>query len=688
VNSPLDKISEAHQEEFAKLKAGRRQTTYLFIFLLTALFVISFAASSVPSASKAREGLERARQEMRARGNDWADTLSEEQSSYALWLKNHGLEIERRIYTQAGHFVFWSVTQVTGAADNSFLSSLLITLHSSLLRVAFILIACWRIWIVGAIIAAIYAARNWKGYFGRDILGQMGTGQFFYSGLKADLSKVSATGAPEKQVTGLACPQLSSETEGDLSALGKTIKKWGVANQTNRMLVRILVAYKEWPAYVSEIDGEAVFNRFFSGANLPQHAAEVLDRLLTLQKEYQEGNTEAPNLEQQFAGSEIAEEKVSSLEYAWLLQHSCHRVLSADMRDCIAEVPAALVATLVLAHFAGKTMAYDFQGGKWIRRSNFPELCSRAVLHSVPDFGEEYVFEERATIRRSLVYGSRRDIFAPVRFPVDLNPETRALRSWVELLLALPHELQSTGDEVEFIGLLHEMHVAWNYGFFDAKQGLPKELSQGTYGTQSNLFIVPVTNLVSLARRVIDGDVIKRAEELASLVSQKQRLEGLSGDGNSMDTNTEKGALHNQGKVFPPLSHVEVRNLAAVHLVEESIVKDWSALRAMLNHYGWLARRVGDYSVPEHGVIFAIVRTDGSVVGSNALGMVGGPGMVALRGSRLVQRWGKAWQTHFVQGVSATMAENKDDFENLMKGIEDRLVDDFEIPGPSIIGSH
>jgi hypothetical protein len=678
--STIDKVSAAHQEELAKLKTGKKRLTFVVVSLFAALFIFSFLASSIPNALTGDQGLERARQELVISSSDWGRNLSHDQQTYALWLKKHGLEIEQRLYTQASQVIFSSATKIESYGVGEFVSKFLATLHFSFLRVAFVLVACWRIWIVGIVLAALYVYWNWRVYLGQDILGQMSTGQLFYSGLRADLSKVSATGAPEKQVTGLACPQIASETEGSVSALGKVLKRWRIDNQTNQMLVRIITAYKDWPAYVAEIDNEAVFNRFFSGAKLLDHAAKVLENLMQLQALYQnQKEGQAIKLDPHFEGSEVAEEKVSCSEYAWLIQHSCQRVLTPLMTKTISELSPTLIATVILSHFSGKVMAYGFQGGKWIRRSNFPELCARAILHSVPAFGEEYVFEERAIIRRSLIYGSRNNIFAPVRFPVDLSPEARALRQWVEILMALPHQLQSTSDEVELLAVLHEMHVAWNKGFFEGAVGMQKEIDQGTYATQSNLFIAPVENLVMLIRRTVSPEVLRRAEELTALVSQKQRLESMADAANSSEAQGEKGALYNQGKIFAPLNAAEIKDLSAVHGVPEGFLRDWSALRAMLNQYGWLARRVGDYSVPEHGIIFSVLRTDGTVAGSNDLGMVGRSGMVALRGTRVEQRWGKQWQGRFVQAISATMAETQEHFEKLMRGIEDRPLDDADL---------
>jgi hypothetical protein len=685
--STLDTVSETQQEELAKLRSGRRRATVYILIGFVLLIVISFSLSSVPNTLKGREGLESSRRELLRLGGDSIENLSNSQRGYAVWLAAHGLEIERRLFTHASYLTFWSLSQSARGGDSGFFNNLVIALHAAVIRIAFVIIACWRLWVAGALLAILWAFRGWKPYSGRDILGQMGTAQFFYSGLKADLSRVSETGAPERQVTGLACPKLSSEAEGDTSALGVLLKRWGVANGTNRGLTRVIVAHQEWPAYVAGTDGEALFRKYFSGANLLEHTAIVVERLLQLHREYQEGSFEARSIERQFAGSDVAEDKVSSAEYAWLLQLSCNRVLSDTFKQALGTLSPQMIATLVLSHFAGKVMAYGFQGGRWNRRSNFPELCARAVLHSIPDFGEEYTFEDRAAIRRALIYGSRKNIFAPVRFPVNLDDATRAMRSWVELMLSLPHELQVTADEVEFIGVLHEMHEQWNEHFFAHDQSMSRELARGAYATQSNLFIVPTENLVVMARRIFSEEMLRRAEELAALVSHSQRLEAMAAEGGSADP-SEKGAMHQQGRVFPPLTVAESRELAERHGIAADSIKVWSALRAMLNHYGWLARRVGDYSVPEHSLIFAVVRTDGSIAGANGLGLIGGPGMIALRGTRLVQRWGKQWQARFTQGISATMAEQREDFDKLMRGIEDVLKDDLDTLPPLGLGNH
>jgi hypothetical protein len=65
-------------------------------------------------------------------------------------------------------------------------------------------------------------------------------------------------------------------------------------------------------------------------------------------------------------------------------------------------------------------------------------------------------------------------------------------------------------------------------------------------------------------------------------------------------------------------------------------LSDWLALKVVLSSYGWLASRVGDYSVPETSTIFAVFKPENQLEGVNSLGLLGKSGMVPVRGSR---RW-------------------------------------------------
>jgi hypothetical protein len=80
---------------------------------------------------------------------------------------------------------------------------------------------------------------------------------------------------------------------------------------------------------------------------------------------------------------------------------------------------------------------------------------------------------------------------------------------------------------------------------------------------------------------------------------------------------------------------------------------------------------VGDYSVPTTSIIFAVFKADRPLAHMNTLGLLGRPGMVPVRGSKLIDRWGRNWSARFTYVKKATMAETQDDYEKLLKGIED-----------------
>jgi hypothetical protein len=88
---------------------------------------------------------------------------------------------------------------------------------------------------------------------------------------------------------------------------------------------------------------------------------------------------------------------------------------------------------------------------------------------------------------------------------------------------------------------------------------------------------------------------------------------------------------------------------------------------------------VGDYSVPHTSIIFSVFRTSVPLEGSNSLGLIGRPGMVPLRGSKLVEVWGSSWSSHFTYVERATMAETLEDYGKLLQGIEERKEPEDEL---------
>jgi hypothetical protein len=114
-------------------------------------------------------------------------------------------------------------------------------------------------------------------------------------------------------------------------------------------------------------------------------------------------------------------------------------------------------------------------------------------------------------------------------------------------------------------------------------------------------------------------------------------------------------------------------------------IREWSSLRNILASFGWLARRVGDYTVPESSIIFSVFKAPANYPGANALNLVGKIGLVPLRGSKFREVWGGDWDRRFQNFQRATMSESQEDFERVLKGIKEEVVEDPIIAPPATI---
>jgi hypothetical protein len=170
----------------------------------------------------------------------------------------------------------------------------------------------------------------------------------------------------------------------------------------------------------------------------------------------------------------------------------------------------------------------------------------------------------------------------------------------------------------------------------------------------------------------VPSNSIKRLEELLTAVSTKQRLRAA-------ELAKRDGEVPDQlsfDRIFPPLTDSEVETLTKLHGYSERDIRDWSAMRIVLTSYAWLARRVGDYTVPESSLIFAAFKAREPLPGANDLGLLGKSGLVPFRGARLESRRGASWHSRFLFADKATMSETQEDFEKLMQGLEEKLEDE------------
>ena len=82
-------------------------------------------------------------------------------------------------------------------------------------------------------------------------------------------------------------------------------------------------------------------------------------------------------------------------------------------------------------------------------------------------------------------------------------------------------------------------------------------------------------------------------------------------------------------------------------------------------------------------MIYSVFKTPAGYPGANSLNLIGKTGLVPLRGSKFHETWGNDWDRRFQCFQRATMAESKDDFERVLKGIKEAEVEDPLLATPA-----
>jgi hypothetical protein len=540
-----------------------------------------------------------------------------------------------------------------------------------LLRVSFMITAWWKFWLLAIAVMAIWSMRSFQVWFGQDILGQQTNGRLFYSGIRADLKKISKQGAPDVQTPGLACAKMVSISDAQRSSIGRVLARHKATNKTTLKLAATILAYPKWPAFIAARAEGGLLDSAYQGASLPEHAALVLGAALNLRDTYREYSSQIERLEDQEDDHSIPE-NLDAEQYAQELKYAFNRVLPNSWKLAMAEMSPAELATVVLSNEAGKVMAYKEEGPRLVRGSVFPQLCARAILHSIPDYSSEFSYDERNNIRQSIIYGSRKSVFGPVKFLTDLSPQTRAARQWMELLMACPHELEQVADEVELYGLLCTIHDDWLKAFFDELMiSAPTDLTDII--SHSTMMYVPFKRVMSYFRKTVDQERLDRLHVLARSVSDRQQLAIAEG----VATGTTK--VPDYLKIFAPITDAEITKMVKQHNLNPADVKDWSALRLVLNYYSWLGRRVGDSTVPDNSVIFLAARRQKYDTELPTLTSECHVGMVALRATKLVDRWGSLWSKKFDSVMTVTAVDDMQEYEKFKRG---ESLDDFDTPSP------
>jgi len=495
----------------------------------------------------------------------------------------------------------------------------------------------------------------------------MGNGRVFYSGAHAALEAVTADGVPDKLTRGLACPQVSSLHEAKASPLWKVLSTFDVATRTNLALTQILVKNRATAPYVALAGEEGHLAQSYNQTDLVTNATALLKEVLQLHSEYRAGAGQGRE-----SAPELRDLTDSATPYYDRVACALRRAITPTLQAALTTISPSEIATFVLAFESGKVLAHSYEGERWVRRSNFVHLSARAVLHSLVEYPQEYNPEERARIRVALVYAARKSPFSPIRLPIELDSATLALRQLAEVLLACPHELSDVAVELEVFALVRDAHAQWRERCFNKTSPTFQAFQSRGFATRTNLLFLPIGPLVSDLRSTVEPESLERLKFLLhSLAVTQARVEGEKAeDETSVIPTFSFDRVHHQPSIQI------LTSLASMHGVQVTDLSDWLALRYILSSFGWLASRVGDYSVPESGVIFAVFQGDPPLAGANNTGRLGVPGMVALRGSKVRELLGSGWNAHFTEADRVTIAETDKEYERLLQGIEERLASD------------
>ncbi len=591
------------------------------------------------------------------------------QEYYSAWLSNNISEGTAASYDGISKGIISVLPVVPPTGDLVFKGW--VGFVKGMLRVSFMVLAWWKFWLLAVAGMVFWSMRSFQVWFGKDILGQQTNGRLFYSGIRADLKKISKQGAPDVQTPGLACAKMVSVSEAQRSPIGRVLARHKAVNQTTLKLAATILAYPKWPAFIAARGESGLLEAAYEGASLPAHAALVLDAALTLRATYREYSGQIEQLTDQAENRSIPE-NLNSEQYVQELKYAFNRVLPTSWKLAMAEISPAELAAVVLSNEAGKVMAYKEEGPRLVRGSVFPQLCARAILHSIPDYSSEFSYDERNNIRQSIIYGSRKSVFGPVKFLTDLSPQTRAARQWMELLMACPHELEEVADEVELYGILCTTHDDWFKSFFDELMiSSPTDLTDII--SHSTMMYVPFKRVMSYFRKTVDREKLDRLHILARSVSDRQQLAIAEG----MATGTTK--VPDYLKIFAPITDSEIAKMVKQHNLNPDDVKDWSALRLVLNYYSWLGRRVGDSTVPDNSVILLAARRQKYDTEMPTLTSECHIGMVALRATKLIDKWGSLWSKKFDSVMTVTAVDDMQEYEKFKRG---ESLDDFDTPSP------
>lgn len=529
-----------------------------------------------------------------------------------------------------------------------------------LLRLSFIVLAFWPLWIFAIVAGLIFAIKFMRPKAGKDILGICDPGRTpFYSGIYGPLYPNHSISGMDYSSPGLACPAQCKKQIALNHKLVSILKKYSAFNNTTLALTRIILAYADYPCFVED-----------------EHRPEEEDR--GLDAEVKSSNTnfvtnEAGTIEQNsinclpailsahqllvsyYRDQEKSEQKIPSFAEFVKIRDEIGKnlpplgkillgTLTRKRSRALAKLSPQIVATAYLSLEAGKTLTYEAVQGKFTCSSHYPNLQSRAVLLSLPEFHEDFNGDARLIMRQAILCSRRHRDFGRAFLPMRMPIESRALRDWLEILYVPEERREDQGKFVELDAHLEEIQSDWRKNLSEKLKALNSNQNDKLKGLPAlwkgvpckSVVLMPLHSVISIALEFTENTRIDRITELThhaakftDIVSVSARLPGF------------------KRQIGANLISIEQCGEVAKKIAKEKdgqkLMQRWFIVQRMLTRYNWLSTRVGDDAVPDDGLVQVLFLAEKT--GSKNPKYI--EAAIPIRMRRFKESFGPRWESTF-----------------------------------------
>ena len=186
-----DSLTKRHEEDFARFKRSVRKGPFRPLVALFGVLVLAYLFFAPHANRQELQDYQFAREALLSTQTHWAAALVETHILNRSWLVVHGIPAEVRLYDWIGCRIFNAAFFAAGYYNQTgfrgYISRALVSAYAPLLRVFFVVVACWRLWLAALMIAVLWGVLSITPYRAPDLLGQTGNGRLFFSGIKAGL---------------------------------------------------------------------------------------------------------------------------------------------------------------------------------------------------------------------------------------------------------------------------------------------------------------------------------------------------------------------------------------------------------------------------------------------------------------------------------------------------------------------